>query len=211
MVSAVLLGTLSSARADESLDQFFEADWSNNTLWAHIGHNLIEENVAAQTFTAGAVGALTRVEMLVALAYQPIPRPLILEVQSTTAGEPDGTVLASASLPSSSLSVQPEFVSFVLDTPVPVQIGDVLALVLRCDEFDHATSQWYFLIGKLGDLATYPGGRGFSWYDGTLWDAGYEYDFGFRTYLDSEVAVVSATWGGVKALYRDTAGVPRLR
>lgn len=200
----ILAGIVPFALADETLDQFFDANWTNSTLWVHVGHNRAEERVVAQTFTVGEEGALSRVELLLALGRLPSPGPLILEIQSTTAGVPDGNVLTSASLPSHSFSCQPEFVSFVLDTPLPVQTGDVLGIVLRCDELDEIDSQWYFVIGKLGAEATYSRGRGFAYLNGTPWDPGVEVDFGFRTYLDHSPAVASASWSGVKALYRDT-------
>lgn len=84
---------------------------------------------ATQTFTVGATGTLTRIDVVVDPRNTPV-LDLILEVQATTVGAANGTVLARAVLvpfagtnPTVTFDVSPYNLS--------VTSGDVLAFVLR--------------------------------------------------------------------------------
>ena len=115
------------------------------------------DELLAQTFTVGLAGDFVEVDLPIACSTGD---PLILEIQGVAAtGEPDGTVLRSqtysgAGLPS--FFPDPPFLRpFVLSVPLPVTVGDRLAIVLN------SPGECGIFQGPLGD--PYAGGDG--WFD----------------------------------------------
>lgn len=126
---------------------------------------------AAQTFTVGATGTLTQINVML----DPRGGPLLdvsLEVQATTAGAANGTVLARASLPP--FGGTNPVVSFDVSAyNLAVNAGDALAFVLR----SHAAGGTDYLL-RARSANTYLGGEltnssgGFG--PGGGWDAIFE-------------------------------------
>lgn len=201
----VLAMSATAAWATGTLDQQFEVnsnDGSSST--SSIRNQTSLESAAAQTFTVGADGILQCVEVYVA-RISSLGGPLILEIQSVTAGVPDGNVLASVSrAPDTIPYFQPTFVAFDLTAAnLGVTTGDVLAIVLRADLLPINDSQWYDWEGENGGNATYAGGQWFARVDFGAWtNYGSSRDFGFRTYVGAPVANENATWSEIKNLYR---------
>jgi hypothetical protein len=134
-----------------------------------------------QTFRAGLSGGLPLVEL--AVNRQPDdPGPLLVELQSTSAGEPTGQVLATTSVPADMVpsNTEPEFVQFELQPVVPITAGMLYALTLQAP--DSTTGPSY---GWGGDPSgdPYPAGEAWAFgpQEGWLEIGG---DFAFRTYVN---------------------------
>src|SRR5262245_23479028 len=90
------------------------------------------QNVSAlasqsQSFTAGLSGNLDQVDLDIK-GTSPTA-PLMVEIRSTTAGAPTGTVLASTSVPASSVGASVSFVPATFSSPVVVVAGTQYAIV----------------------------------------------------------------------------------
>ena len=158
-LAAVAL-TLLVARAEATviLDQEFDpgSPSVNRGLWSSI--------TAGQTFTVGVAGTLSGFDVWLQKFDSPPDADQVLwELQSTASGFPDGTVLASGSIPFSSVpptvGSDGNFVSVdVLAHGIAVTPGDLLAIVIsgtpRCPD---PAVRWG---GDFGPRAVYPGGQG---------------------------------------------------
>jgi hypothetical protein len=132
--------------------------------------------------------------------------PLILEIQSVSAGVPTGSVLATASVAQASVPTTLSFISFDISSAgLMVAIGDQLAIVLRGDLLPVNDTQWYNWEGEAGASATYSGGYALSRLNADPWnDLGQTWDWAFPTYVtDPAVPVQPTTWGAIKSQYRD--------
>jgi hypothetical protein len=108
------------------------------------------EQKLAQVVTAGASGPLTEVRFPLSCDSG----DLIVEIQGTTAGKPNGVVLTSETIPASSLPfIGVVFRSLAFSTPVSFTSGDVFAIVLR------STGACGVFRGPVGD--SYLGGNAF--------------------------------------------------
>ncbi len=117
----------------------------------------LSDELLAQTFTVGLAGDLVEVDLPIACSTGD---PLILEIQGVAAtGEPDGTLLRSQTYSGAGLSSffpDPPFLRpFILSVPLPVTVGDRLAIVLN------SPGECAIFQGPLGD--PYAGGDG--WFD----------------------------------------------
>ena len=83
----------------------------------------------AQTFTAGLSGGIDQVDLLLAKSGS-ISLPLSVEIRDVSGGNPGTTVLASQSVPASSIPGTAAFVSVSFATPAPVAAGTQYAIVL---------------------------------------------------------------------------------
>lgn len=111
------------------------------------------EQKLAQVLTVGITGQLTEVQFPVSCSSG----SLVVEIQGVVNHVPDGTVLASQTVPAASLPTffpnPPAFRGVVLVTALPVVAGDRLALVLS------SSGECGIFTGPVGD--PYPGGDGF--------------------------------------------------
>lgn len=147
------------------------------------GLEVTASQIDAQTFTVGVEGLLTRVDLIGVNHHRCFATEnLVVELRATAGGVPTSTILASrvllpASIPTVSGTVTVDFSA----TPVAVQVGDVLAIVLRSNAAPSGcTYAWD------GDVpGTYAGGGSFISFDGITWfDT--PRDMGFRTFVESE-------------------------
>ena len=81
----------------------------------------------AQTFTAGLSGGVDQVDLQLG-ALTPTA-PLTVEIRNVSGGAPGAMVLASQSVPGSSVPGSPAFVSIHFATPAPVVAGTQYAIV----------------------------------------------------------------------------------
>jgi hemolysin type calcium-binding protein len=99
------------------------------------------QRVAAQTFTAGLSGNLDQVDLDLRFASPPIGEScsggsgVTVEVRTVSGGVPSSTILASASVPASSIPAGTfNFVSFALPFPPAVTAGTQHALVVSAPD-----------------------------------------------------------------------------
>jgi hypothetical protein len=81
----------------------------------------------AQTFTAALSGGVDQVDL--ELQKTLTPTPLSVEIRNVSGGAPGGMVLASQSVPGSSVPASPAFISINFATPAPVVAGTQYAIV----------------------------------------------------------------------------------
>ena len=82
----------------------------------------------AQTFTAGLSGGVDQVDLQLEKILTPTA-PLSVEIRDVSGGAPGSMVLASQSVPGSSVPGSPAFVSINFATPAPVVAGTQYAIV----------------------------------------------------------------------------------
>lgn len=182
-------------------DQVFEPDNSSYGRTRWIGYR--EDELAAQTFKVGKSGDLIAIEVLA--AKEPLnSATLTLELRSTSAGAPteglggigvlaestvDGVHVPTAAEPFNIVArathLDARWVRFEI-SPIPVSVGEVLAIVLRTSNPGHITDMFYWIGGGYREYAA--GAPYF--YDGQSWVeeidrfGGKVTDAGFRTYVD---------------------------
>ncbi len=105
------------------------ADQSNLPAPTNNFSAVFSGRTARQTFTAGTTGTLTRIDVVVDPRNSPV-LDLTLEVQATTAGVPNGTVLAAAHVAPFGGS-NPTVTFDVSHYNLAVTAGQVLAFVLK--------------------------------------------------------------------------------
>ena len=139
---------------------------------------------AAQSFEAGATGALDQVDLL--LWKQPATTaPLTVEIRTLSGGVPSQTVLASASVLAADVPTgigAQNWVSVPLIPPAPSVAGTQYAIVLAAPSA--ASTVAYAWVASLGAAATYADGSAFlSSASGASWTAFPTRDAGFKTYV----------------------------
>jgi hypothetical protein len=134
----------------------------------------------AQTFRAGLSGSLEVVDLVVDTAGDDVSdSPLVVELQSTSGGEPSGQVLAAASIPFDMVPVDAEWEQFRLDPAVPITAGTLYALTVRAPGVTgDSTFQWWFQQGD-----PYPDGGGWNFDQPGGWTA-FGGEFAFQTYVN---------------------------
>lgn len=156
-----------------------------------------------QTFTAGISGTLTGVELFLYTLDANVPSNLTIRIESTSSGLPSGTVLATATVATSSIPTTAGWVSATFATPPTVAAGTAYAITLP-DLPQQDVSPW--LVWGLDSTATaayadYPGGEAYasvagSWKSMTsvLTDGGSGHsDLAFRTYVQAAAATPTPT------------------
>jgi hypothetical protein len=83
----------------------------------------------AQTFTAGLTGGLDQVDLHLSGTGTGVTLPLTVEIRNASGGSPGATVLATASVPPSSVTTTAAFVPVSFATPAPVIAGTQYAIV----------------------------------------------------------------------------------
>ncbi|HEY5486988.1 MAG TPA: hypothetical protein VIK06_05010 [Candidatus Limnocylindrales bacterium] len=125
----------------------------------------------AQTFTAGKSGPLSGVDLWM---DQDGSAAVTLSIEGTTAGQPDDTVLATAS------AIPPgtgAWVDFTFSSPPSVTAGTIYAIVFNMPRYSHICGAGTYASGHAWDYDS-------AWfsYGG---DAG---EFAFQTYVDAAAA-----------------------
>jgi Bacterial Ig domain len=132
----------------------------------------------AQTFTAGLSGELDRVDLPLQGGGTD---PLIVEIRDTSGGVPGGTVLASASVPASSVpDAGFEWVAVTFSGPATVQSGTQYAIVAYTTDTLPPGYSWF-----VGPVDTYAGGATWESPDvppSSIW-FGPTNDAAFKTYV----------------------------
>ena len=189
-----------------------------------------------QTFTAGATGSLTGVELYLSGFDTAIPASFTVRIESTTAGKPSGTVLASAVLPlPGDLQVGTlAWIPVSFASPVAVTKNTVYAITLApiaSVATDAAWLHWGLDSSDVGPYTDYAGGGALAYAEGgggwnsggsAFYDGGsVTTDFAFRTYLAAAAATPTLTQpptstispepatsgGGLSAIFVLLAGV----
>ena len=112
-------------------------------------------NSLAQTFTAGIRGGVDQVDLYLGDGGSGAA-PLSVEIRDVSGGAPGSTVLASHSVPASSVPPGPGFVSINFATPASVVAGAQYAIVAYSAE----ASQYYGWSGS-STVNPYAGGAAF--------------------------------------------------
>ena len=148
------------------------------------GLQVDENNAKAQTFTAGLSGELDQVDL--ALTGTSVTTPLTVQIRDGSATAPGGTVLASASVPTSAVTSGVEsFVPITFASPASVTAGTQYSIVALNDM---VIPGWFWSTGQTDTTSPYEGGR--SYFDpngppgaGPWFEGNTEVDFVFKTYV----------------------------
>jgi len=142
---------------------------------------------AAQSFTAGVSGQLTKVELPLT-RFDPLTGGPVVELTAAVRGLPTGPVLASAVIPPAAVPASPTiaWVPVPLPGPVTVSEGQQYAIILRPPA--NAAPGW-LVLWQADVPGTYAGGTVASAEDNGPWTLGWEplflpADAGFRTYVE---------------------------
>jgi hypothetical protein len=173
-----------AARGAVVLDQSFDPT-GHITLNAGIAGSSSNQE-RAQTFKVGVTGFLTRVDVFSEVFFTP-KGSLIMDLRGTVAnGAPDPAltplgVLATVSVPATSFPAAPNgaFVTFTLDTPLPVFANTTLAIGLHVS----SGGSTFGLLGSTGDPYV-PGKEYERQPPNHNWANEADYDLGFRTFVE---------------------------
>ena len=156
------------------------------TLSNFAGLQVDSTNSKAQTFTAGLTGQLDQVDL--ALSGMSVTTPLTVQIRDGSATGPGGTVLASASVPTSAVASVESFVPITFASPASVTAGTQYSIVALNES--SAVSGWFWYSGKpvTNPPSAYEGGRLYSSPNGPPgtgpWSEGNPFaDFEFKTYV----------------------------
>jgi hypothetical protein len=141
----------------------------------------------AQTFSPGIPGKLDQVDLMFEKLGTPPDPNITIQIRSTSGDAPGplSAVLATGSVPVSSVGSSGAFFSIPITPAVPVSIGTHYAIVAyNAGEIGNAVS-----IGEEVANNTYGSGTGFGDFasyppDGDWVDAGVGSDLAFRTYVE---------------------------
>jgi hypothetical protein len=177
---ALQLGLVSSASAG-TLDQHQENQTAAPALFGGGSPQSL-----AQTFTAGITGGLDQVDLMLQKLNNPPDPAIKVEIRSTSAGAPGplGAVLASASVPISSVGNDLAFIPVPIAPPIPVTAGTQYAIVAyNAGVIGNAASWGEVVVGNpyaagaaYINTASFPPDSGWS-------DPGAGTDQAFRTYV----------------------------
>lgn len=142
---------------------------------------------AAQTFTAGITGEIDQVDLSLAKNGVPVAA-MTVELRATVGQLPNGTVLASQSVPASSVPGSSlEFVPVVFPTPAPVVAGTQYAIVAYVADTNGYS--WGASPEAGPGTGPYAGGEGYfadSSPPSTTWlpfSSSHSIDHAFKTYV----------------------------
>jgi hypothetical protein len=151
MAAAVVVAALSlapgSALAGTLDQQQLDASGGSLAIDSGLSH--------AQTFTAGLSGAVDQVDLDLQTVGTPTP-PLSVEIRDVSGGMPGTTVLASHSVPASSIPASLAFVAINFASPAPVVAGTQYAIVAYGSNIPPNEYGWGVAVGN-----PYPGGGQF--------------------------------------------------
>jgi len=153
-----------------------------------------------QTFTAGLTGPLTRVEVYVGKSGA--PGDLTGSIYETTGGLPSGSVLATATVPSSRVEIPADWISFDFAAPTYVTSGVQYAVVFTATANVLGSVAYNFEVSD----DTYPRGELVQKVATATWSvrspAG---DMLFRTYVNTQTDVITKPTFEVMLLPSDGA------
>jgi hypothetical protein len=201
LASAALATLLLGAAASASAGTLDQQQTSSDADLA-----LLSDQTPAQTFTAGISGGLDQVDLLL-LKFGTPPPSVTVEIRNTSAGEPEGAVLAIASLSTSAIGTSPGFIPVAFAAPAPVAAGTQYAIVAYSPGTGGNTVEWRYQVAgnpyspgaMFVSNATIPPGGGFGELGGS--------DLAFKTYVVSAPPVKpTATCQGQQASQVGTAG-----
>ncbi len=155
-----------------------------NTSVTSSGFGFTSTSWVGQTFTVGATGALTRVDLdLFCSGCTGTTPNITVSVRATSSNLPTGADLASATISGFS-SGAASFLSAVFASPPSLTAGTVYAIVVRA--VSNPSAGTYAYVVSSG--SPYAGGRGVtSSNSGSSW-SGQTTDVGFKTYVSSGFA-----------------------
>lgn len=139
----------------------------------------VSEVAAAQSFTAGRTGQLTRIDLVVARSGT--PGPLTVQIVNDTPGGPGSTVLGGVTYNGADSPNPSTPVAVELASPAPVVAGQEYVAVLTSAGGCPSPGSWYVWA-----KSTNPYGGGSRWIrnDG-VWTESADWDLSFRTWVRS--------------------------
>ncbi|MBI4384134.1 MAG: hypothetical protein HY579_08895 [Nitrospinae bacterium] len=166
---------LNSASGTETSDQSQTTDGESNVF----GYSTSDQEKIGQTFTAGATGLLTKVDLKLSLYNSPTDSATVA-IYNASGDLPAGSPISSVeTIASSSLTSTPAVYSFTFATAANVTSGTTYAIVLgRSGSLDVANAYYARLQSA---SPPYTGGR-FARYSSSAWTGGPE-DMYFTTYV----------------------------
>lgn len=147
-----------------------------------------------QTFTVGLAGGLSEIQVLLSKGATGAPRDVLWQLRTTNAGLPTSTVLRSGTIGFGDVPVGTSFVAEAVTPPLPVQIGDVLCIVLvPTAVFPETPMSWLGLVSN-----PYPAGTGYRDNAGSSWlpASTLDVDFGFRTVVITDQPPLASAGAG---------------
>jgi Ca2+-binding RTX toxin-like protein len=178
LVAAALLFASAAPASAGTLDQ--QQTSSNSKLSA----GLFTAQSGAQTFSAGLSGVLDQADLKLYKEGTP-PTTVTVEIRNTSAGNPGTTVLASGTIPTSTIGTDfaGAFAPVTFATPAPVTAGTQYALVAWSPGASADDVVWLSQHG--GNV--YPSGGFFISHEtdppGGTWTETAGNDFAFKTYV----------------------------
>ena len=171
VVSALAPGAALAGTLDQQ-----QSTVDNGGLYAHSAQSV------AETFTAGLSGTLDQVDLHLQ-TYNSPTSPLSVELRDVSGGVPGNTVLASQSVPASSVPAAPAgaFVSINFPAPASVAAGTQYAIVAYGTSVYPIAYSWSEGLGN-------PYAAGVEYYASsapptTAWTPDSTVDFAFKTYV----------------------------
>jgi hypothetical protein len=154
--------------------------------------------LAAQSFTPLISGVL---DLVAVYAMYDGPVVFTAEIHATDAGVPTGPALATSVLSFGPTDLVEEWIYFdFLPENYSVTSGSQIAVVIQADVYAGKSTP-ILGVSAFGD--PYPGGVLSTQFVDKPWFSSPDYDMLFQTTVCvGTIAVESATWGGLKALYR---------
>jgi uncharacterized repeat protein (TIGR01451 family) len=194
---------LAATSGSGSLDQ-------QNTTLGSYGEVFSSTQWNAQTFTAGASGPLTRIDLnLYCYLCSATPPVIAVSLRATSGGMPTGADLAPAAALSLSASGVPTWLTATFTTPPTVSSGTQYAIVIRpTTAFAMGTLAFSDSSGGSTGNDSYSRGQLlYSTNSGSAWSVqligGVSVDGGFKTYVGSGVSYVAS--GNLTSSLKDSA------
>jgi hypothetical protein len=158
-------------------------------------NNIFEDQTIAQTFTANADYSISSVKLL--LDRYSTVTSVTVSIQETTAGAPNGSVLATKTITGSTVQLTPTLIEFIFAAAVALTMGTVYAIVLTVVTTNNGEIDWYYSLQDGG----YAGGSKW-YYDTDAWYADTEVDYIFETYGEggSNYVDLEGTVAGIGAI-----------
>jgi len=155
---------------------------SDTTAVIHSG------STTAQTFTAGLSGGVDQVDLKLAASGSPTSY-LSVEIRGVSGGSPGATVLASRSVPASSVPGTAAFVPINFAPPAPVAAGTQYAIVAYSSTSSGIDYSW-----SISSANPYAGGNDF--FTATTppsgtWTPLASFDLAFKTYVAPSMATTT--------------------
>jgi hypothetical protein len=163
-----------------------------------VGYQVHSMQSLAQIFTAGLSGGLDQVDLKLSAGGSPPILPLVVEIRNAPGGAPDGTVLASGSVPASAAPATSAFVSLGFATSAAVTAGTQYAIVAY--NADTGGRFWGWAFDATNPYTTGSAEFQLASPPGPGWNNTGDSDLAFKTYVATPTPTATATGQRAAAL-----------